>query len=146
MVETRINSATSATVRNRAFAWDSTLASLLRACWHCTPLWLLWPVSTVQSVVGGRVDRIAPHRTANRWRHLAVAELLGALGGFPDCLDESAADAARLQRPQAGGGGAARGGDGGPMLFGGLAGLGEQTGRAEHGLADQRRRRRPRPA
>src|SRR5947209_19158201 len=97
MVETRINSATSATVKNRAFAWDSTLASLLRACGHCTPLLLLWPVSTVRSVVGGRVDRIAPHRTANRWRQLAVAELLGALGGVPYCLDEGAADPAVLE-------------------------------------------------
>src|SRR5438270_10184883 len=111
MVETRMSSATSATVKNRAFAWDSTLASLLRACGHCTPLWLLWPVSTVRSVVGGRVDRIAPHRTAKRWRHLAVAELLGALGGFPYCLDEGASDTSALEGAQAGGRGAAGRGD-----------------------------------
>src|SRR5947199_7037207 len=125
MVETRINSATSATVKNRAFAWDSTLASLLRACWHCTPLWLLWPVS---KDAGG----------------LGVAELLGALGGFPYCLDEGAAHAAAFQRAQAGRRRAAGRRHRGPVFFGGLAGLGQEAGGAEHGLDDECRRRRPR--
>src|SRR5437588_6651142 len=119
MVETRINSATSATVRNRAFAWDSTLASLLRACGHSTPLWLLWPVSNEANEA------------------LRLAELLGALGGFPYCLDERASDTAALEGAQPGGRRAARRRHGGAVLLGGLARLGQQAGRPEHGLDHQ---------
>src|SRR3954447_10423229 len=82
MVETRINSATSATVKNRAFAWDSTLASLLRACWHCTPLWLLWPVSTepLQDPDFGQQTR-ANRPCDQSWRGLRTPERGGEVCG-----------------------------------------------------------------
>src|SRR5438046_2656809 len=101
MVETRISSATSATVKNRAFAWDSTLASLLRACGHCTPVWLLWPVSNDQR----GVQRGTPG--TYRMTASALPKLPGAFGGGLHGLDEGAADAPALELAQSCGGGAA---------------------------------------
>src|SRR5438270_6559034 len=150
MVETRINSATSATVRNRAFASDSTLASPLRACWHGTPLWLLWRVSNEHlSTIGfGALERAHTARATELGEVFgsAPAELPGALRRFPHGLDEGAAHAPALEGAKGCRRRAAWGRDGGPVLLGGLAGLGEEAGRAEQRLHDEGLGRRPRQA
>src|SRR5438552_542714 len=99
MVDTRIKLATSATVKNRARAWDSTLPPLLRACWHCTPLWHVRKVSGIP---------------------LRAAQLAGALGRRLHGFDEGAAHAFGLEDPQAGRRRASRRGHRRPVLLGRL--------------------------
>src|SRR3954452_4513337 len=99
MLETRSRSATSATVTKRARP---------SGCW-----------ATVEHPSLRSNERKPVGRVV-----LPGPKLSGAIGGRPGRFEEGRPAPARLQRPQTGRGGAARGGDRGPQLLGCVARLG----------------------